>query len=171
MKLTVVKTITAAIFVVAAVTAAAIAGSVVYSAATYLLSDPTPATSVVVSEPPAIDQAPIPAEVQRFKTVEAYFKAGNPHPLTHRFGELSFGRDVSNSRRLAIIERDGGCCLVCGSTIDLEVDHRIALMNNGDNSDENLGTLCDECHKEKTRYDWSIQRRRRKMLKKLKVSK
>ena len=58
--------------------------------------------------------------------------------------------------------RDGGCCLVCGSTVKLEVDHRIALMNGGDNSIDNLGTLCDECHNEKTRYDYAIRKRRKK---------
>ena len=35
-------------------------------------------------------------------------------------------------------------------------------MNGGDNSMENLGTLCDDCHNEKTRYDWSIQKRRKR---------
>ena len=119
------------------------------------------------SAPPAIvEPAPVDVqEVQRYPTVEKYFSAGNPSPLSHRLGEPLFDRDVSNSRKKAIKERDGGCCLVCGSTVQLEVDHRIALMNGGDNSDANLGTLCDSCHIEKTRYDWAIKRKRRKMAK------
>lgn len=107
-----------------------------------------------------IDESRV-VEIQRFATVEAYFSASNPNPLSHRRGQPLFDRDVSRAKRSAVLLRDGGC-LVCGATEQLECDHRIALMNGGDNSFENLGTLCDSCHKEKTRYDWSIQRRRRK---------
>lgn len=121
---------------------------------------PTIATpAVTITEPPV-------QIIKRYKTVEDYFSAKNPTPLSYRFGEPHFVRDVTWSRRNAIIERDCGRCLVCGSSTLLEVDHGIALMNGGDNSDGNLGTLCDECHNEKTRYDWSIKRKRRKMLEK-----
>ena len=101
-------------------------------------------------------------EVKRFESVEAYFKDGNPNPLSHRKGLPNFKRRVSDNKKDKVKERDGGCCLVCSSRKQLEVDHRIALMNGGDNSMENLGTLCDDCHNEKTRYDWSIQKRRKK---------
>jgi hypothetical protein len=91
----------------------------------------------------------------------------NPNPLGHRQGQQLFEGDVSRQRRLAIIERDGGCCLVWGSTIHLEVDQRIALMNGGDNKDANLGTLCDSCHVEKTRYDWADKKRGRSSIRTL----
>jgi len=35
-------------------------------------------------------------------------------------------------------------------------------MNGGDNSEAKLGPLCNSCHTAKTRYDWSIKKRRRK---------
>lgn len=123
---------------------------------------PEPSKSAMLPGEPtqaAIEESPI--EVQRFSSVEAYFSSSNPNPLSYRRGEPLFERDVSRAKRSAVLLRDGGC-LVCGATEQLECDHRIALMNGGDNSMKNLGTLCDECHKEKTRYDWSIQRRRRK---------
>ena len=112
----------------------------------------------VEPEPPSTTSSP----VTRYPTVEAYFSAGNPNPLSHRLGQPNYQRNVSSHRRKAIIERDGGCCLVCGSKVQLEVDHRIALMNGGDNSNENLGTLCDSCHTKKTRYDYAIRKRRQK---------
>jgi len=124
-------------------------------------SSPAPRRVAVVT-PTKTERKTTPVKVKRFPTVEAYFSDGNPNPLSYRKGEPLYERDVSNSRKKAIKERDGGCCLVCGSTIQLEVDHRIALMNGCDNTDENLGTLCDSCHVEKTRYDWAIKRRRRK---------
>jgi len=146
-----------------------------YSAVSWLSGPPT---KPAVVQPPRANTRPVvrselvveptaepaPAvEVVRYDSVESYFSAGNPNPLSHRLGEPPYKRGVSSSQRRRIIERDGGACLVCGSTHLLEVDHRIALMNNGDNSDENLGTLCDSCHVEKTRYDWAIKRKRRKM--------
>ena len=35
-------------------------------------------------------------------------------------------------------------------------------MNSGDNCEAKLGPLCNSCHTAKTRYDWSIKKRRRK---------
>ena len=35
-------------------------------------------------------------------------------------------------------------------------------MNGGDNSEAKLGPPCNSCHTAKTRYDWSIKKRRRK---------
>ena len=101
--------------------------------------------------------------VKRFATVEVYFSDGNPNPLSHRRGLPNYKRDVSEKTKKEVKDRDGGCCLVCGSKRHLEVDHRIALMNGGDNSKDNLGTLCDSCHNAKTRLDYKIRKQRRKV--------
>ena len=58
--------------------------------------------------------------------------------------------------------RDANRCVVCGSREKLEVDHMRALMNGGDNRINNLSTLCDPCHTEKTRMDNSLRRKRKK---------
>jgi 5-methylcytosine-specific restriction endonuclease McrA len=42
---------------------------------------------------------------------------------------------------------------------NLEVDHRRALMNGGDNSLDNLSTMCDACHTVKTRMDRSLNKK------------
>jgi 5-methylcytosine-specific restriction endonuclease McrA len=55
-------------------------------------------------------------------------------------------RDVAASQRERVLQRDGNQCVICGSTLNLEVDHKRALMNGGDNSLSNLATLCNECH-------------------------
>lgn len=59
-------------------------------------------------------------------------------------------RDASSERkggsrpwrrlRARIIERDGGKCVVCGSTENLEVDHKDGNWRN--NAPENLRTVC-----------------------------
>ena len=80
--------------------------------------------------------------------------------ISSQMSVLHCKRDVSERTKKEVKKRDGGCCLVCGSTYQLEVDHRIALMNGGDNSKDNLGTLCDSCHNKKTRLDYKIRKRR-----------
>lgn len=57
--------------------------------------------------------------------------------------------DVSAATRNKVFARDGGCCLKCGSTKDLSIDHIVALSNGGDNSVENLQTLCKGCNSSK----------------------
>lgn len=58
------------------------------------------------------------------------------------------------------VERDGGKYVVYGHTYNLEVDHKRALMNGGDNSLDNLATLCRDCHVVKTKMDNSLRRKR-----------
>ena len=94
--------------------------------------------------------------------IAEYFKqAHGDNAVTYRLREPPIKRHVVPSLRDAIVERDGGC-IICGSTDQLEVDHMRGLQNGGDNSAENLATLCDECHKEKTRMDNSLRRQREK---------
>ena len=78
-----------------------------------------------------------------------------------------YERDVSQSLKQKVKQRDDNRCVICGSTTKLEVDHRRALMNGGNNSFGNLGTLCDDCHTEKTKHDNSLRRKREKICRNL----
>ncbi len=51
--------------------------------------------------------------------------------------------------RLFIFNRDGNKCRQCGSPIKLTIDHVISVYRNGDNSWENLQTLCNHCNSSK----------------------
>lgn len=56
--------------------------------------------------------------------------------------------------RSIILHRDGNKCVLCGYEKDLSVDHITAVALGGDYWDPtNLRTLCDSCHKEKSRLD------------------
>ena len=110
--------------------------------------------------------APIQREVQRYDSVAEYFRAGNPNATTYRLGEPPIKRKSFSAKQRAIIHREnGGCCQVCGSTSYLEVEHRRGLQNGGGNERENLGSLCEYCHNEKTAMDKSLRRQRDKLLK------
>ncbi len=69
-------------------------------------------------------------------------------------------RQVTWVQKVTAFERDNWRCVVCGSTGPLELDHARALMNGGDNSLDNLHTLCHDCHVAKTRLDFSLRRHR-----------
>src|SRR5512139_417139 len=65
--------------------------------------------------------------------------------------------DICSSRRKAIpkalrqkiYERDGFCCVECRGTEDLSIDHIVPVICGGDNSEDNLQTLCRSCNSRK----------------------
>ncbi|MGO9516751.1 MAG: HNH endonuclease [Candidatus Korobacteraceae bacterium] len=48
--------------------------------------------------------------------------------------------------RQQILRRDGWRCQSCGSMSSLEVHHREFRSHSGEDSEENLITLCTACH-------------------------
>ena len=67
---------------------------------------------------------------------------------------------MSGSQRARVLKRDNYQCVICSSTIALEVDHKRALMNGGDNSLGNLATLCKACHTAKTKMNGNLRGKR-----------
>jgi len=49
--------------------------------------------------------------------------------------------------RRKILERDSWRCQTCGSMSGLEVHHMQRRSRLGDDSEENLVTLCSDCHR------------------------
>jgi 5-methylcytosine-specific restriction endonuclease McrA len=99
------------------------------------------------------------SQSDRSVLIGKYFRAANGPEVLSWDGN-KFKRDVSGSLRKRVLARDGHQCVICASTYDLEVDHRRALMNGGDNKMTNLATLCHECHVAKTKMDNSLRRKR-----------
>lgn len=58
-------------------------------------------------------------------------------------------RCISKARKLAARTRDGGACIVCGSTEQLVADHVIPWSEGGSSSLDNLQTLCTAHNKDK----------------------
>lgn len=54
---------------------------------------------------------------------------------------------VSSAMREQIVRRDNNQCRRCGSTDNLQVHHITPVTAGGENKDQNLATLCKECHK------------------------
>lgn len=56
---------------------------------------------------------------------------------------------ISKELKLAVYRRDGGRCVACGSTFDLQYDHVIPFSLGGATSLENLQLLCSSCNQAK----------------------
>jgi len=58
-------------------------------------------------------------------------------------------KHIPKAVREAVFKRDNYCCVKCGSTKNLEVDHKVSLANGGTNEMANLQTLCQDCNRRK----------------------
>jgi 5-methylcytosine-specific restriction endonuclease McrA len=66
-------------------------------------------------------------------------------------GQLAAGGrgPVPRELRQAVYERDGGRCVECEATFDLQFDHLIPVALGGATSEQNLQLLCGNCNREK----------------------
>ena len=48
--------------------------------------------------------------------------------------------------RQRVLRRDGWRCQLCGSTTSLEVHHQQFRSHSGEDTEDNLITLCNDCH-------------------------
>jgi 5-methylcytosine-specific restriction endonuclease McrA len=61
---------------------------------------------------------------------------------------LRLDPDSYDQLRIHVLQRDGWRCQACGAMSNLEVHHREFRSQAGDDSEQNLITLCAGCHAE-----------------------
>ncbi len=64
--------------------------------------------------------------------------------------EVARSRYVPAYVKQAVWARDGGHCVACGSSVDLQYDHDIPFSRGGANSVENIRLLCEDCNRKKS---------------------
>jgi hypothetical protein len=57
---------------------------------------------------------------------------------------------IPSDVRRAVFERDGGRCVECGATFDLQYDHVLPVALGGATTVENLQLLCADCNRRKS---------------------
>lgn len=63
-------------------------------------------------------------------------------------------KSISPAMRKRVLDRDGHKCVKCGACeVPLQLDHVVAVQKFGAHTDNNLVTLCIDCHKFKSRRD------------------
>ncbi len=70
--------------------------------------------------------------------------------LDYRYNLEEFNRHLSTGVKKEVWKRDGGMCVECGSTKNIEFDHIIPFSKGGSNSINNIRLLCKTCNRQKS---------------------
>jgi hypothetical protein len=94
------------------------------------------------------------AELQQWRTGPIQIIGSPPGYDEHVDLKLDERVAISPKQRYDILKRDSFRCQLCGAVqsdgIQLEVAHRKSVADGGDNSQENLWTLCAKCNRGKS---------------------
>jgi 5-methylcytosine-specific restriction endonuclease McrA len=66
--------------------------------------------------------------------------------ISHKVPPSRLDPDAYEALRQQILRRDSWRCQSCGTMSNLEVHHKQFRSHSGDDSEENLITLCNACH-------------------------
>ncbi len=66
--------------------------------------------------------------------------------VSSKFPHLRLDLPSYESLRQQVLRRDGWRCQSCGAMSNLEVHHKQFRCQSGRDSEENLITLCTQCH-------------------------
>ncbi len=67
-------------------------------------------------------------------------------PIIQKSGCVRLDNNPYRELRTKVLRRDGWRCQVCGSMKNLEVHHKVFRSRWGEDDEQNLITLCLECH-------------------------
>lgn len=73
----------------------------------------------------------------------------NPPPECHTDRDTYKKKQINESIRKRVFERDNFTCKICGCKSNLTVDHIVPEIRGGGLEDDNLQTLCKSCNSRK----------------------
>jgi 5-methylcytosine-specific restriction endonuclease McrA len=68
------------------------------------------------------------------------------NPILSKQPRLRLDPELYERLRHQVLRRDGWRCQCCGARSNLEVHHKTFRSHGGDDSEQNLLTLCARCH-------------------------
>jgi 5-methylcytosine-specific restriction endonuclease McrA len=68
--------------------------------------------------------------------------------MLRKVKRIKLGKQIYRRLMKAVLERDGWRCRKCGSLENLQIHHKIKRSQQGNDSLDNLVTLCAYCHME-----------------------
>lgn len=71
----------------------------------------------------------------------------------HQINKINKRSKISQSKRVAVFEKDKYRCVRCKTHLNLTIDHIIPIAKDGNNDLENLQTLCKSCNSSKGTKD------------------
>ena len=77
-------------------------------------------------------------------------------PIRPEPGRLRLDPVSYETLRQQVLRRDGWRCQSCGAMASLEVHHKEFRSQGGDDSEENLITLCRQCHADIHRWKTGV---------------
>ncbi len=101
------------------------------------------------------DDEQLPAEdvmalvLQRERSQDRKLESARSLMRAEQNGERS-RPPIPRDLRLAVFERDGGKCVECGSSFDIQYDHILPFARGGATTFENLQILCGDCNRQKS---------------------
>jgi len=117
----------------------------------FVSGEEDPVTGKTVYKLTEAERSVASQRVQRFQAVydmNLRFASESDEPLTG--SETRRSRHISQTVKDRVWNRDGGCCVQCGSNENLEFDHIIPHSKGGANTYRNIQLLCEHCNRVKS---------------------
>jgi 5-methylcytosine-specific restriction endonuclease McrA len=95
-----------------------------------------------------LDEVPLVVDAERERSVRSLRNEIERIKAKAEF-EGSVRAPIPKKVQILVWNRDGGRCVECGSTQNLEFDHIVPVSKGGGNSARNVQLLCEQCNRSK----------------------
>lgn len=92
-------------------------------------------------------------EIVEELTERGFIHSGGNGPEKSKPGRSWPSRHIPDKVRIAVFQRDNGCCVWCKSKENIEFDHKTPVSKGGESIESNIQLLCRSCNRKKRAKD------------------